>query len=516
MTASSDLLPGTGLNQRVSRIARLSAYLLLGLALIRFWIMPLGSSFFCDESGSYWTIQAGLGQIWTRYVEFPSAPPAYAVIVWLATVLGGAREYAMRLPSVLAMALACVLLYRLVQRLFDRESALPAVAAFACSKTIVFAATDARPYAILLVFIIGSTLALVRWLDSARPRDAAVYVVTAALIPYYHYLAIPVLGVHAIYAWAKLRDGGPVRLRSLLLAAGAILTLLLPMMPPLLVLISRRQSHIWSPSPNVRDLADVLSPPVLVFGATFGLFLAWLACRKLAVRVTALPRPTVVLTLALMLGPALLAFVVSVASPTRIFVPRYVIASMVGLCMMIGWAIGRIQPAAARSIIIATIALSSIAAFGYTRRFWPPHIDHDWRGAMAAVRQTAGKSTDIPVLLKCPFIECTPQMMTSGNIPDWVLSPIALYPATGRVVSVAFLFDDISSAYMEANVVPDIERLGRFIVVNSAQDEVFDAWLNKRFPHYSGHALGAFGDVHAFEFRRDEKVGGAGRDRTDE
>ncbi|MCU1326573.1 MAG: hypothetical protein JWN34_1943, partial [Bryobacterales bacterium] len=111
--------------------------------------MPLNSSFFCDEAGSYWEIKDGLGPILARYSEFPSAPPLYAVILWGATVMGGAHEYVMRLPSVLAMGLTCLLLYQLSRILLHPDSGLPVVAVFLCSKSIIFAATDARPYAFL-------------------------------------------------------------------------------------------------------------------------------------------------------------------------------------------------------------------------------------------------------------------------------------------------------------------------------------------------------------------------------
>src|SRR4051794_14923442 len=159
---------------RSARFARLISFVFLALAAIRFWIMPLGSSLYCDEAGSFWTVQAGLGQMWHRYLEFPSTPPAYALVFWAATSIGGMNETAMRFPSLLGIALATLLLYRLAKRLFGPEAALPTVAAFVCSKWIILASIDARPYAILLALIIGSTLALVNWFDSGRRRDAVV------------------------------------------------------------------------------------------------------------------------------------------------------------------------------------------------------------------------------------------------------------------------------------------------------------------------------------------------------
>ena len=66
--------------------------------------------------------------------------------------VGGAHEYALRLPSVMGIALASWFMYRLVKRLIDEDSALPAVAVFIGLQPVVFTANgcpglcaDTRP-----------------------------------------------------------------------------------------------------------------------------------------------------------------------------------------------------------------------------------------------------------------------------------------------------------------------------------------------------------------------------------
>ncbi|GAC1454977.1 MAG: hypothetical protein PVSMB1_04300 [Gemmatimonadaceae bacterium] len=132
----------------------------------------------------------------------------YGAVAWAFYAVGGAREYVMRLPSLIAISLAALLIYRLARRIIDKDSALPAVAVFISSGTVAFAACDARPYALLLLFVVGSTLALVRWLETGTTRYAGAYVVTAALASYTHYLAFPILAAHAAYALARLREIG--------------------------------------------------------------------------------------------------------------------------------------------------------------------------------------------------------------------------------------------------------------------------------------------------------------------
>src|ERR1035441_3898308 len=142
--------------------------------------------------------------MFARLQEWPSITAAYGLVCSAAYALGGAHEYVMRLPSVIAIALASLLLYQLAKRLLDAASALPALVVVICSETVAFAACDARPYALLLLAVTGSTLALVRWLDMGSPGSAMAYVITAALVPYVHYLACPVLAGHAVSALLPL------------------------------------------------------------------------------------------------------------------------------------------------------------------------------------------------------------------------------------------------------------------------------------------------------------------------
>ena len=70
-----------------------------------------------------------------RSVEFQSMPPTYFMIAWVARRVGGISEIALRVPSVIAMALATYLLYRLGRRLFDAETGLIAAVVLATTNS---------------------------------------------------------------------------------------------------------------------------------------------------------------------------------------------------------------------------------------------------------------------------------------------------------------------------------------------------------------------------------------------
>src|ERR1035441_1297415 len=63
------------------RIARAVTYVLLAAAVARFWIAPLGSSFWQDETGTFWTIKDGLLPMFARLQEWPtSITAAYGLV----------------------------------------------------------------------------------------------------------------------------------------------------------------------------------------------------------------------------------------------------------------------------------------------------------------------------------------------------------------------------------------------------------------------------------------------------
>jgi 4-amino-4-deoxy-L-arabinose transferase-like glycosyltransferase len=142
--------------------------------------MPLPSSFWTDETATAFVVHYGPG-----HPSLAVAPTAQSIYYWLprtAEALGGFSETAYRLPSLLAMAIALFLIARLAARLIDPRAAW--LAAFACLalRGFNFQAADARPYALGSCIAIAALWFLLRWFDRARWRDAAFFVVLAALL----------------------------------------------------------------------------------------------------------------------------------------------------------------------------------------------------------------------------------------------------------------------------------------------------------------------------------------------
>jgi hypothetical protein len=274
------------------------------------------------------------------------------------------------------------------------------------------------------------------------------------------------------------------------------------MIRPLLRLIRARDQHVFLNPPGVPAMAEFLAPSGLVFGVALGLLVAWIASKEFVIRAAAVRRSTVYLILALTLAPAMLAFAISLLTPTRIFNERYIIGAFAGQAMLVGWGIGLIQPRVARSIILCSVLIISLGCFGYSRRFWPPHNGENWRDAMAAVRKAAGTS-QIPVLIKSTFPESSKQNLDyTGKLPGWLLAPVVLYPSAGHVFPVSRAFDHASVSYLATSVAPAIDREGRFILVKLGPDDELNSWLSKRFCGYSARSLGNFDLVDAKLYER--------------
>jgi mannosyltransferase len=478
---------------RYVQFTKTAAYTLLAIAIARFWIAPLGSSLWRDETGTLWMIKDGLDPLFARVQTWPSISAAYGIVCWLAYAVGGAKEYVLRLPSVIAILGATWLVYRLAKRLFGSESALPAVVVFCSCETVIFAGADARPYALVLLAVAASTLLLVRWLGSGGLGDAAGYAITAALAVYIHYLVFPVLAAHAAYAFMRVREGSPVRLKSLFVAAACTGILLTPLLPVLFRLARDRQAHSYLNPPTLRSLAEACAPAVLLCGVALGLCMSKLICGQLGAARSNLTPSTAVLLASLGFGPVFLLFAISNLSSIHVFIPRYFIESQIALALFGGWAIGRIRPEVARSIVILAVLLCSITVFGSWRYLRPPHNYEDWRAAMASVRQITRDPTT-PVLFQSPFTESSAQKLGRAADKGFLAAPLSMYPAAGDVIVLPYRFDENSREYAEYVVSAIQGNCNRFVLVTCTGD-FWRAWVAGRFHNYTIASLRDFGHI---------------------
>jgi 4-amino-4-deoxy-L-arabinose transferase-like glycosyltransferase len=487
---------------------RLFYRVLTAWAVVTLWVLPIRSSFWLDETGTYWLIKDGLANLFPRARGWSGESPLYYLVAWLAHFVPGRTEVILRLPSLIAMIAATWRLYKLAARLFDVETAPFVVLVFACSEHVAFAAADARPYALALLLLIPSTWMLVCWLDSGRLFHAAGYVLLTALTIYVHPLFALALAGHAVYALYRMRDLRAVKPTYLFAAWMATGLLLLPLIPQLLAMYRTRGSHALLGAPNLSQFLAALVPPVLAAPLILGLVIDWLSSPRRPwerARNIVAPRESVILAASWALVPLGIIYLFSVFTQGDLFLPRYYVSAAPGLALLLGWWIRAALTAPARAFAASAVIVCAILAFGQVQ-----HGKEDWRGAMARVRElTAG--SDTPVLMASGFLEAAD--LDALSKPGWrevLFAPLMLYPAGGKVIGLPHRLDEKSVPYLESIVADDLLYRTRFVLVCEWQQNVtYALWLRGRLAPlgFRSESQGNFGAVGVLLFRRDARAG---------
>jgi 4-amino-4-deoxy-L-arabinose transferase-like glycosyltransferase len=177
--------------------------LLLALCITRFWLMPLPSSFWLDETATIFVARHG-SQHPSLAIAAPQAWQSwyYPLIHWEGVVFGYS-EVATRLLSVLAMLAFLALFARLAARLIHPQAGWFAVFACLALPGLNYQAANARPYALGMLVFAAAVLLLVRWLDSGRWLPAFGFAAAAAMVLYIHLLFWPGWIVLVLYAVAR-------------------------------------------------------------------------------------------------------------------------------------------------------------------------------------------------------------------------------------------------------------------------------------------------------------------------
>lgn len=204
--------------------ALLSALLLLPLMSQPMWR---------DEGTTFLSIsQHGLAAVLDHVRMGELTPPLYFMLEYAWANLTGTSEFALRLPSLVAMSLTAGLLYLTATRIGGRVAGYATATCACIAPMSLFAGTDARPYALTL-FLSASVLALIASLLSderaAIALPATALAIAVAALGWTHYTAwVAIAGlivVTPVVGWGR----SPQRRIAYLvaIAAGAALAALL-------------------------------------------------------------------------------------------------------------------------------------------------------------------------------------------------------------------------------------------------------------------------------------------------
>jgi uncharacterized membrane protein len=352
--------------------------------------------------------------------------PAFYAFAWILRQGVGAREWALRAPSIFFSGASAFLLYRMARRMVDDAYARIVVLGFVVWPTVKFAAADFRPYALATLLVIASTAALVRWLDEDRWLLGLLYVVLIVSTVYIHYLFGLVLLAQAVYVMARLRDRSTgVQIRDVAIAVVGIVALTTPLLYQVAALWDRRGEWSIGAPVTIAWLASVIVPPAFVCAAAIASIA--LVTRRGRLQRVGFREHDRILVLSWAALPIGVLVAVSLATSASLIQERYVLVAAPAIILLLALAIRSLEPASARRLVLIGLAIASIIGLANA------HQAGDWRGALALVRERNSPSTI--AVVQPGFTESAQTAWLHDPLRrSFLLAPMSFYPVTEPVV----------------------------------------------------------------------------------
>jgi Dolichyl-phosphate-mannose-protein mannosyltransferase len=483
--------------------------LTLACCLVRLWIMPLGSSLWVDEMGTYFVVHHGAGDPSLRVAPQVAASIYYA-LPWLAEHVAGFSEVSYRFFSLLAMAGALFAIGRLAARLIHPQAAWFAVFACLTSRGFNYQAADARPYGLGTFILAIAIWLLVRWLDSGRWRDGLWFAAAASLLWWVHLVFWPFYLLFAAYALFRIDSAG---WRQVLAIFGLIICADLPAALRALSLLREASVHVVVPRPRVRELTAILKVQALVLTAA-GAFVLSRIFKWRVPRAAWVSASSLVLILGWWLIDPVSLFAFSWITGNSIFLARYLYLALPGVALTAAAITAAFVPSQYWKCIALALGIAVLISMGQWKQLWPAHHNSDWRGAAAALRGWAGNS-DLPVVSPSPFIEAQPPVWHPNYPLDGFLySHLDVYSISGHIYPFPFMGVVLSKPpwlvappgvkqYAASLAMDTLAPAGRFAIYGG--DSSVEFW--RRFfaarPELRGwknEKIGRFGDVEVAVF----------------
>jgi hypothetical protein len=401
------------------------------------------------------------------------------------------------------MAIALFVIARLAARLIDPCAAW--LAAFACLalRGFNFQAADARPYPLGTCIAMAALWFLIRWLDRARWREAALFVVFAALLwrvqpVYWPFYLVLVAYTAARLAWRETQVPWPHALAIF----AALALALAPVAIEVLALRSGARAHVIAPLPGLRALLYSLKPGLLV--AFWGA--GWLLSRVARWKTDARPpaRSSLVLLLALWCSAPVGLFGFSWLTGVSMFVDRYYSLVLPGAVLLAVAVASRFVPLRQFRTLSAAVGVAALLLLGDWNVLWPEHTDGDWRLASRAIDSRA-LGPDTPVVCLSPFIEARPPVWhPDETLPAILYAYLWVYPVHGN--RYLFPFGDSPQAErIAAAAAATLSSSSRFFIYGDVDGATFwRRWFQRRaeLAGWTSRRIGPPGSVAVVEFNR--------------
>jgi mannosyltransferase len=314
------------------------------------WGLPRQDSVWRDEAATWQVAQRSAAEIWHMLGNVDVVHGLYYLLMHVLFECFGPSTTTLRLPSVLATAVAAACVAVIGRQLAGAWAGLAGGMAFGLLPAVQFYLQEGRSYALVAAGAGISTLLLVTALQRrVRTRHWAAYSTAVLLMGLLNWLSLMILAAHlATLLWTRTGRGVLARWA---VAAGCATAGVLP-----LIYFSRSQSTqvSWIPPLSWHML---IGPGVLLAIGGACALLERLRAGRLSSAAVGLP---------LLAVPQLGLIALSLIQP--LFLDRYILYSMLGLALLIGTAVGSVVraakprfPRASKWILPTVLAIAMLA-----------------------------------------------------------------------------------------------------------------------------------------------------------
>ncbi len=439
-----EVRPAAADEQDSVAVPRTAILVMTCLAVLIGWLPRLRWGFWIDECATYWMSSDGWRAAIERTWNWPGQSILYSVLESFFVVHGQWQEAVLRIPSVLAVAIALWQVKRLGELLISKDAGWYALVPFVCAPDVMSFATNARSYGLALTASLVSFRYLLEWQREGGKKNAALCLLASILTVHFHYLFGFILLIQAAYlllsAWCGIR----VRW-SLPLTIAAAVPLSLILILGSLRNTARQKVDFQAAPPEIGQWFQLVFPPTLLLGLALGaaLVLLMVPIRKLKWSPIPLPRPIAWLLTAWLLAAPTLFFLVSRFTSKTMFTSRYLLFTLPAIVLIITWAVCGIRNLQARTICMLAIFAGSVlhpAMLVSAFRESPS----SWREPMALLAQ---KSSNAPVFAASGFAHAVfGNWKTEDPKNSPLFAPFAAYPIANPVIPLPYQFS------------PDVER----------------------------------------------------------
>jgi 4-amino-4-deoxy-L-arabinose transferase-like glycosyltransferase len=413
-------------------------------------IIPLFSRFWLDETIAYWTTNGGWSELVPRSIGVPQSIPFTALFLLLREI-GGKHEWVYRIPSLAAALASAVLLFRFTREYYSEFAAWSAVILYSCQSTVVFAASDARPYGLTLATTVLSTMLLMRWAQSGTVRAAVLYSAVAALNAHLHMLFVTIPLFQMAFIVLR-RKHWRLRWRDITVVTALLGVFLAPLIPQYVYSTRLGATHSFASKPSLFSLLVSLVPMFVMLAAAAAAMAA-LVMRLRPRLVTPAGSPAMlVLPLCWAVVPPVMMFAISHLTDSRVFVARYILPYTGGLSLCLAIVLDRVRP---RAVQVMVLVLSTALATGYMahERIYRHTATHgDWGAAIELVN-TEWKARQIPAFIRSNLIFSDHRAWQSEVMDDSVLyNPLTFYRSPAKWHPLPCSFSPEARAFLDQEV----------------------------------------------------------------